>query len=121
MSLNRDYASVLDIDKAISHIIEYVEGYDRASFFQDSKTQSAVIYQIAIIGEATKRLSQEYRTKYPEIAWSLMAGMRDKLVHDYDNLDLERIWMTVSQAIPDLSNKLKPLLDEINQSWYIPE
>lgn len=45
-----------------------------------------------------------------------MAGMRDKLVHDYDNLDLERIWMTVSQAIPDLLNKLKPLLDEINQS-----
>ncbi len=73
------------------------------------------MYQIAIIGEATKRLSQEYRSKYPEIPWTLMAGMRDKLVHDYDNLDLERIWITVKKAIPDLLNKFSPLLEEINQ------
>lgn len=116
MTLNRNSASILDIAQAISRILEYTQGYDRESFLMDSKTQSSVMYQIAIIGEATKRLSQEYRSQYPEIPWSLMAGMRDKLVHDYDNLDLERIWLTVSQAIPDLLEKLSPLLENINQS-----
>jgi uncharacterized protein with HEPN domain len=52
--------------------------------------------------------------KYPEIPWVLMAGMRDKLVHDYDNLDLERIWMTVTQAIPELVNQLTISIDEID-------
>jgi len=113
MPLNRDKASILDIAQAASRILEYIEGCDRESFFNDSKTQSSVMYQIAIIGEATKRLSNEYRNQYSNIPWILMARMRDKLIHDYDGLDLERIWITVSQSIPTLLNALSPLLEDI--------
>lgn len=63
-----------------------------------------------ILGEAVKRLSPEFRAHYPEISWTLIAGMRDVLIHGYDIVDLNRVWKTVEVDVPDLLTKLEPLL-----------
>ena len=65
-----------------------------------------------VIGEGVKRLSFEFRDQHPEIPWYLIAGMRDHLIHAYDAVDLEEVWKTISQDIPDLLNKIEPLLPQ---------
>lgn len=72
--------------------------------------QDAVIRQIEIIGEATKQLSKTIKEKYPEIPWKDIAGMRDKLIHDYLGVDLNAVWKTVEKDIPFLKNKLKEII-----------
>ncbi|HIK09955.1 MAG TPA: DUF86 domain-containing protein [Oscillatoriaceae cyanobacterium M33_DOE_052] len=107
---SRDRASLLDIIKAAELSQSFVQDMDKFSFTQDIKTQSAVLYQIAILGEAVKRLSPELRDNYPDIPWSAMAGMRDKLIHDYEGVDIDRVWLTLELSIPELLKKIKPML-----------
>ena len=61
-----------------------------------------------IIGEAVKRLSQDFRIKYPEIPFTLIAGMRDKLIHEYDGVDLSEVWKTAIHDIPRLLSQIEP-------------
>ena len=68
--------------------------------------QDGVIRQIEIIGEATKKLSTGIRERYSEIPWKDIAGMRDKLVHDYFGVDLAAVWDTVKKDIPALKSRL---------------
>jgi uncharacterized protein with HEPN domain len=69
--------------KAAHRIADYINGMSRDDFEEDFKTQDAVIRQLEIIGEATKRISPDFRAKSPEIPWRGMAGMRDMLIHQY--------------------------------------
>lgn len=62
------------------------------------------------MGEAVKRLSPEFRSQSPEIPWSAMAGMRDKLIHDYEGVDVERVWLTLQINIPSLLQSIQPFL-----------
>jgi uncharacterized protein with HEPN domain len=68
-----------------------------------------VTYQLTVVGEATKRLSDEFREAHPEVPWRLMAGMRDQLIHEYDIVDLDEVWKAVDRDIPDLLGKLELL------------
>jgi uncharacterized protein with HEPN domain len=115
MLSKRDKASLLDIAKAAQKILKYKQDLDRAIFLKDDKTQSAILYQLLIIGEAVKRLSPELRQCHPEIPWYLMAGMRDNLIHEYDDVDLEEVWKTSDRDIPDLLALLKPLMSQEEQ------
>jgi uncharacterized protein with HEPN domain len=108
--MSRDDASLLDIAQAAQMILEFTLGITQVEFEADRKTQSAVLYQIAILGEAVKRLSQESRQQHPDIPWSAIAGMRDKLVHDYDRVNFQRVWQTVTVSIPEFLVALEPLL-----------
>ena len=85
----RDEATLLDVARAAKLVLEFNKGVDKAAFLQDFKTQSAVLHQLMVMGEAVKRLSPAFRTGHPEIPWSLIAGMRDKLIHGYDIVDLD--------------------------------
>ncbi|MFZ4666072.1 MAG: DUF86 domain-containing protein [Prochlorotrichaceae cyanobacterium] len=110
MSKNKDVASLLDISKAAYKILEYKQGLSKSDFMDDDKTQSSILYQLLIIGEATKRISQEFRKQNLDIPWSLMAGMRDNLIHDYDDTDLNEVWKTANKDIPELLKLIEPLL-----------
>ena len=108
--MHRDEATLLDIAKAARLIQTFVKGMKKDKFLNDIKTESSVLYQITVLGEAVKRLSQEFRSQHPEIPWALMAGMRDHVVHGYDIVDWDEVWNTSSRDISDLLSKLEPLL-----------
>lgn len=110
MPSNRDIASLLDIDRAARKILRYKQNMDKPAFLADDKTQSAIVFQLLIIGEAVKRLSQEFRTQNPQIPWVLIAGMRDNLIHEYDDIDQHEVWKTANSDIPDLLVAIKALL-----------
>ncbi|OGI64104.1 MAG: hypothetical protein A2W18_01240 [Candidatus Muproteobacteria bacterium RBG_16_60_9] len=105
--MSRDDAIVLDILKSAQLVIEFVGSLDKEAFLRDRKTQSAVLHQLLLVGEAVKRLSENYRAAHPEIPWKRVAGMRDVLIHQYD--DVDEVWKTVKAEIPKLSSQLQSL------------
>ena len=86
---------------------EYTAGIDYQEFLDDKKTQDAVVRNIGIIGEAVKRLSAEFKRNHKEIEWKVIAGMRDKLVHDYFGVNLDILWDVVENKLPELKVKLE--------------
>ncbi|MDM8003537.1 MAG: DUF86 domain-containing protein [Bacteroidota bacterium] len=95
--------------QSIGRISFYLTGKDYQSFSDDFLTQDAVIRQLEIIGEATKRISKELRAINPNIPWSDMAGMRDILIHDYIDVDTDIVWKTASESLSDLEKLLQNL------------
>ncbi len=111
--MRRDYNLYLkDILNAFESIEEFVSGVDFEEFRTDDKTSSAVIRKFEIIGEASKYISEEIRTKYPEIPWKEMAGMRDRLIHFYFGVDYKLIWETIKKRIPQIKPLVKNVLDK---------
>ena len=107
--MSRDDAIVLDILSAARLTIEFLGDLDKDTFLRDRKTQSAVLHQLLLVGEAVKRLSERYRNASPDIPWRRVAGMRDVLIHQYDVVDLEEVWKTARVEIPRLISQLEPL------------
>lgn len=108
--MRRDEATLLDIATAARLVLKFTEGMDKAAFLDDIKTQSSVLHQPMVMGEAVKRLSDDLRRRHSEIPWALMAGMRDQLIHGYDIVDLEEVWNTASRNVPILLDQIEPLL-----------
>jgi len=106
----RDDATVLDIVLACRRILRFASGLSRQTFLDDEKTQSAVVHQLLLIGEATKRLSDAFRDSHPGIPWRDIARMRDRLIHHYDAVDLDEVWKTIEADVPDLLARLEPLV-----------
>lgn len=106
----RDEATLHDFVRAARLVLEFTRGVDEAVFLDDAKTQSAVLHQLLVIGEAVKRLSQDFRRRHPEVPWTLIAGMRDQLIHAYEAVDLDEVWRTVDRDIPELLVYIEPLL-----------
>jgi uncharacterized protein with HEPN domain len=77
-----------------------------------SGCHEAAIRQLEIIGEATKRLSPELRSRHPEIDWRRVAGLRDVLVHNYMGVDLNRVWVITQETVPELKRTVETLLTE---------
>lgn len=111
----RDRSNLLDILSAAQLIQEFVSDVNKLAFEQDPLIQSAVIRQLEIIGEATKRLSDEFRSAHPDIPWRKMSGMRDILIHAYDHVDTDEVWITATQSIPDLVQAIERLLPSEGQ------
>jgi len=111
MPLDRDRAYLLDIAQAAERVCLFTADMDKTAFLKDEKTQSAVIYQLLLMGEAVKRLSRDLRDRHAEIPWPLIAGIRDNLIHEYHNTDFDEVWNTARRDIPALLVVLKPLLE----------
>lgn len=106
----RDPGTLLDIHESALLTVEFARGKDRASFEGDALTRDAVLLRILVIGEATKRLSTAFREAHPHISWKEIAGMRDRLIHGYDEWDFDRVWAVVASEVPKLLRDLEPLL-----------
>jgi uncharacterized protein with HEPN domain len=88
---------------------EFIFGMNYEQFKTDKKTMNAVLRSIEVIGEASKHIPDEIRAKHMSVPWKEMAGMRDKLIHDYFGVDAETVWLVVKERIP----VLKPAIEEI--------
>jgi uncharacterized protein with HEPN domain len=106
-----DGAYLLHVRDAIDAILAYTAD-GRVAFDQDRRTQDAVVRNLEIIGEAVKRLSPGLTAQHPDVPWRQIAGMRDKLVHDYFGVDLDLVWAVVEQRLPELRRRVGALIDE---------
>lgn len=108
--MSPDEVIVLDLIRASRLIMMFRQGMDEAEFMVDVKTQSAILHQLMVMGEAVKRLSMPYRDQHSHIPWKSIAGMRDVLIHAYDIVDLEEVWKTATKDIPSVLSSLEKLL-----------
>ena len=96
--------------------IEKIRGYSsvgRETFFRESHWQDAIIRQLEIIGEATKRLSSETRSRKHDVPWRRIAGLRDVLIHDYMGVDLEAVWQITRTELPSLETAVRGLIEAL--------
>lgn len=107
-----DEAWILDVVHAAKLAIEFVGDMDQAVFMADLKTQAAVTRQIEIVGEAAKRSGEAFREAHPDIPLREAAGMRDRVIHRYDDVDVRRLWGVVEEDLPKLIAQLEPLMPE---------
>ena len=116
MSDHDDMMYLRHIYDATVQIGRYIAGESEERFSQTSLLQDGVIRQLEIMGEATKRLSKDLRRKYSEIPWQDIAGMRDKLIHDYLGVDVKTVWLTAKEDVPELRAKMKMILGDFGVS-----
>ncbi len=112
--MKRDYRLYLDdMLEAIGKIEKYTKDLNFGQFREDDKIVDAVIMNFAVIGEAAKQIPAKIRKNHPEIPWREMAGMRDKLVHEYFGIRHDVVWETI---IPQLKSSIKKLLDGFDET-----
>ena len=108
--MRRETDSVADIVIAARSAVRYIGNLTQQEFEDDGLCNSAVMYQMGIIGEAATRLSDEFRAGHPALPWRKMVGMRNLLIHAYHRVDLAEIWRVTTQELPDLIVALEALL-----------
>nr|MDO8098501.1 DUF86 domain-containing protein [Candidatus Njordarchaeota archaeon] len=112
----RDYRDYLkDILDSIDEVESFTRGLTYERFKDDRKTMNAVVRSIEVIGEATKRIPKSLRDKCRGIPWKKMAGMRDKLIHEYFGIDPEILWKTSYNEIPALREPIRKVLESLEK------
>ena len=114
--MKRVYQDYLeDILSSIDDVAIFTHGHSSETFTTDRKTINAVIRSLEIIGEAAKQIPDYLRNQSPKVPWKYMAGMRDKLIHQYFGVDLSIVWTVVKDELPPLRSEIEMLLTKINR------
>jgi uncharacterized protein with HEPN domain len=106
------------------HILERIERIEsfiqggREEFFQSRLVQDAVIRNFEVIGEAAKRVSKYSRGKYPAVPWKRIAGFRDILIHQYEGVELEKIWNIIAAELPAVKQEIAVILTAAGIDWH---
>ena len=114
--MSRDEAYLLDILLAARDAVSFVEGLDWERFKASKLHQDAVVRTLEVIGEAAQRISDTTKDKIPRIPWRELAGMRNRLIHEYFRVDVEKVWGTVKEDIPLLVSELEPIVPPEDKS-----
>jgi uncharacterized protein with HEPN domain len=107
--MQRDEAFLLDVLNAAEAARQFCGKMNKKEFLANSLVQSGVLHQLIIMGEAVKLLSPQFRKDHPQIPWKLIAGMRDRITHGYFEVDLNEVWNTIENDLPELIKYIKPL------------
>ena len=99
-----------DILEATARILTYTAKMNYEQFWDDTKTQDAVVRNLEIIGEATKNLSTQLRATYPNVPWNGMAGIRDRLIHGYFGVNYDIVWDIITTELPSLKEYIGEIL-----------
>jgi uncharacterized protein with HEPN domain len=108
--MNRDLQSLLDIVQSAEQVIEYVANVSWENFLNDVQLQDSVIRRLTVIGEAANRVSEERRLSLSSIEWSKIRGLRNRLVHEYDEIDLMIVWQIAQTEMTELVSTIKPVI-----------
>lgn len=108
----RDY--LIDIMTSINDIESFLAGMTYEDFMSNKMASNAVIRSLEVIGEATKNLPKSIQDKDPSIQWKKMAGMRDKIIHEYFGVNYETVWKTAKKILPGLKDKISHLIEQKN-------
>jgi len=113
--MKRDYKLYLqDIITSINHIQDFVDNIDYDCFLDDIKTQSAVVRQLEIIGEASKNIPQDIKIINTNIPWRKIAGTRDIIVHEYFGIDYALVWDIIHNELKTLKIQIIEILNELD-------
>lgn len=113
MPPDRDPAHLHDMLAACRRVTAFIEGIAWESFLTDAKTQSAVVHQLLILGEASKRISAVFRGQHSDIPWAVIARTRDILIHHYDAIDAEEVWRIAARDVPAVLSRLQGIADSL--------
>lgn len=106
---NKDLDALEDIIYCIDLIHQYMEGLSKEEFYINQEKQDVLVHRLEIMGEASKRLSNDITDIFTDIPWKQIKGMRDVLIHQYDDIMLEIVWETVKKRIPEIEQKLREI------------
>jgi uncharacterized protein with HEPN domain len=104
---------IQDIWECIQKIERYTKNISERQFELNNEKQDAVIRRLEIIGEAVKKLSPDFRKKYPDIPWKKIAGMRDLVIHEYFGVSIGLIWLVATSDIPKLKKEIRKIRKDI--------
>ena len=108
--MSRDLASAADMLFAARKILQFVKNLTEDDFLANTMVQSAVLHQMTIVGEAAKRLAPDFRAANTDINWLAMAGLRNRIVHDYDHISIDKVWDIVRTEVPQLVRALEAIV-----------
>lgn len=114
MSAQRLRTYLEHVREAAQQACAYVEGFDEMEFRADKRTQQAVMMNLIVLGEAATQLLKNHSTflaRHPEVPWTSMKGMRNRMAHGYFEINLTVVWETVRTALPSLLSQLPPILE----------
>ena len=108
--MRSDETHLLDMLLAAEKIQRFIKEISQQQFLEDEMRQSAVLREIQVIGEAARLVSEDFKGKHETIPWGQIAGMRNRVIHEYFRVSLEIIWTTIQTDIPNLIREIRPLI-----------
>jgi uncharacterized protein with HEPN domain len=110
-----DLPYLLHLRDALEEVREFLEGMKYEDFVEDKRTRNAVLRSFEVMGEASRRVSPEFRAGHPEIPWRKIMNFRNKLIHDYFGLDYLLVWKTAQEEVPSLLPLIMGLIGQMKE------